>query len=327
MSQVDTCVIILNWNGQEHLATCLDSVLGQSYDKYEVILIDNGSKDDSVEFISKNYPQVKIIQNKKNYGFAEGNNIAIREVLKNKNIKYIATLNNDTEVDREWLAELVRAVEADQKIGAVSSKFLFFNERNMIDSAGDFLYPGSLKVVTRGYKEQDKGQYDKLEQCFSARAGAALYRREMLEDIRQDNDFFDHHFFTYIEDTDLSVRALLKGWKILYAPKARVFHKVAATTSKISYAFRRYHSGRNRVYLAIKNFPVKLWLPSLREKSSVDSDYKLSVLNSALVYIKILSMVLISFPRLLKQRSYINKSRIIKQSEIFNWLNEYAIKK
>jgi GT2 family glycosyltransferase len=322
---INTSIIIVNWNGRPHLEVCLKSVFDQTYRNFEVIFVDNGSADDSVEYVKKNYPQVSVIECKKNYGFAEGNNIGIHHALKNREIKYIVTLNNDTEVDKDWLRQLIEVAERDEKIGAVSSKMLFFDRRNIIDSAGDFLLPGSLKTVTRGYKQEDKGQFERIEECFSARAGAALYRRAMLEEVCLKGDYFDSNFFAYIEDTDLSVRARLKGWKIVFAPQAVVYHKVASTTKKMSYIFRRYYSGRNRLFTAIKNYQVKLWPLVLRGTSSVDTDYILSFGDKLKVYIKIIGSLFIFWPRLLRQRRHIRKTKKISNEEICSWINKYSL--
>jgi GT2 family glycosyltransferase len=276
--------------------------------------------------VRKNWPQVKIIQEKTNTGFAEGNNIGIREALKNPEVKYIATLNNDTEVKNDWLHKLVEVAERDGKIGAVCSKTLFFSQRNLIDSAGDFLLAGTLKAVTRGYKQKDKGQFEQLEECFSARAAAALYRREMLEDVREGNDFFDRHFFAYIEDTDLSVRARWRRWKIMYEPRAVVYHKVAQTSSRLSHVFRRYHSGRNRLFTAIKNYPVSLWPMALRGTSSVDSDYRLSAVENVKVYGKIMGSLIVALPRLWRQRREIQRQKKISDNEIKGWVERFCIK-
>lgn len=319
-------IIILNWNGREHLATCLHSIFNQTYKQFEVIFVDNASRDDSIEYVKKNWPLVKIIQEHKNTGFAEGNNIGIRQALKNPEIEYVVTLNNDTEVAPDWLKELVAIAETDERIGAVSSKILFFDQRNLIDSTGDFLLPHSLKVVARGYRQRDVGQYESVEECFSARAAAALYRRQMLEDICLDGDFFDRHFFAYIEDVDLSVRARLRGWKILYAPRSVIYHKVASTSKRLSHIFRRYHAGRNRLFTAIKNYPVGLWLTSIRERASVDDDYRLSFLENATIYSRIIGSLLISLPRLLRQRRYIQRRKKIGKAEIRGWMEKFEIK-
>ena len=322
---INTSIIIVNWNGYDHLATCLSSVFKQTYKNFEVIFIDNGSTDDSVEYVKQNFPQVRIMVSKKNHGFADGNNIGIGQALKNPEIQYIATLNNDTEVDQDWLKQLITVVEQDERIGAVSSKILFFNQRNIIDSTGDFLLSGGLKVVARGYKQEDKGQFDKIEECFSARAGAALYRGQMLEEVCLNGEYFDSHYFAYIEDVDLSIRARFLGWKIMYAPKAIVYHKVAATTKEISYIFRRYRAGRNRLFTAIKNLPLALWPVALRQTTSVDVDYKLTFLQNLIIYLKIIGSTIVSLPRLLRQRRQIQQSKKISNKEIYQWLKQLAI--
>ena len=322
---IDTAVIILNWNGREHLDVCLRSVFSQTYNNFQVIFVDNNSDDDSVKFVTENFSQTRVIKNKKNYGFAEGNNIGIRQALHNKDIKYIVTLNNDTEVHPDWLKYMVETAANNRKIGAVSSKMLFFDQRNIIDSAGDFLLSGSLKTVTRGYREEDMGQYNKTEECFSARAGAALYRRQMLEEIVLDNEYFDSHYFAYVEDTDLSIRARLAGWKILYEPRAVVYHKVAATTKKISYEFRRYQSGRNRVFTAIKNFPIRLWPLAIQKTKSVDEDYRLSAFAELKLFLKIAGSVLVALPRLLRQRKKIRSTSTVAIGELNNWIKQFSI--
>lgn len=318
-------VIIVNWNGREHLDVCMRSVFAQTYGDYSVLMVDNGSTDDSVAFVRQNFPRVRIIPLNQNTGFAEGNNVGIRTVLGDPLIKYVVTLNNDTEVEPDWLANLVDIASADETVGAVASKIKFFYERNKLDSAGDFLLPGTMKVVTRGYGEIDTGQYDRVEQCFSARAGAALYRRELLESVSQDGDYFDSRYFAYIEDTDLSIRARLQGWKIMYAPAAVVYHKVAATTKKMSYIFRRYRSGRNRLFTAIKDLPFSLWLASIKGMDSVDADYRMSVMENVRIYIKIILSLLWSSGRLLRQRRRIQKMKTISPDDIKKWPEEFAL--
>ncbi|MFA5135070.1 MAG: glycosyltransferase family 2 protein [Patescibacteria group bacterium] len=325
MESADTCVIILNWNGLRHLETCLRALERQSYKRFRTILVDNGSKDGSREYVQKCFPGVEIISLLRNRGFAEGNNVGIREALADKGVAYIAVLNNDTEADAQWLYELRATASKDERIGAVSSKMLRFDERTVLDSAGDFFKAGTLKVVTRGFGREDKGQYDREEECFSARAGAALYRRSMLEDVELDGDFFDSHFFAYVEDTDLSVRARLKGWKIMYAPKAIVYHKVAATTSTISYAFRRYRSGRNRLFLAIKNYPLSLWLGVFRGTASVEKGYTLGIIGSIATYIRIACSLVCSLPRLVRQRRAIQQSRAVSAAAIGSWRERFSI--
>ncbi len=320
-------IIIVNWNGREHLDVCLRSVFAQTYEDFSVIFVDNGSSDDSVPFVEKNFPKVKVICLHKNTGFAEGNNIGITEAMQNSDSKYLVTLNNDTEVEKDWLRGLVSLAEQDESIGAISSKIKFFYERSKIDSAGDFLQPGTMKVITRGYGQEDVGQFEHTEECFSARAGAALYRREMLEDCKTSGGYFDRHFFAYIEDTDLSIRARLRGWKIMYEPRAVVYHKVASTTKKMSYMFRRYHSGRNRIFSAIKNYPLRFWLPAVKGRESVDADYRLSFTENIWVYAKIIISLVLSLPRLLYQRTQIQAKRRVSPRQIRDWSGKFSLAK
>ncbi len=322
-------IIILNWNGKEHLSVCLRSVLRQSLPSsdYQIWLVDNGSTDGSVDYVKEYFPSVKIIALDSNTGFAEGNNIGIRQALVEKNIRFIVTLNNDTEVDMYWLESLLAVAISDKHIGAVCSKMLFYNQRNIIDSAGDYILSGTLKVVTRGYKEEDKGQYNTVEECFSARAGAALYRREMLEDIQQGEDYFDSKFFAYIEDVDLSVRARLRNWKIMYAPKAIVYHKVSATTKKISYLFRRFQAGRNRIFLASKNYPVRWWRSALKGRESVDGEHVIAPVQEVWLYLKIAYSALGHLPYLIMARKTMQKRRKISRMAMNDWLKNYSIEK
>ncbi len=320
-----SAIIILNWNGLEHLETCLSSVARLVDVRPRIVLVDNGSTDDSVAFVRKNFPAVETIETGKNLGFAEGNNVGVREVLKDPAIQYVAVLNNDTEVDAGWLLEMITVAESDEQIGAVASKMMNYYRRDEFDSAGDFLLPHTLKVVTRGAGERDVGQYDTTEECFSARAGAALYRRAMLEDIKLGNDYFDSHFFAYVEDTDLSVRARLRGWRIMYAPKAVVYHKVSATTKKMSILFQRFLTGRNRIYMAIKNLPVRLWLRALEGRSGLPTGARVGVIARSLLYVRIAWGVAISLPRLLAQRHTIQSRRTISVRDILEWRNTFSI--
>ncbi len=320
-----SAIIILNWNGKEHLETCLSSVLRLSGASPRVVLVDNGSRDDSVSFVRKGFPSVEVIKTGANLGFAEGNNIGIREVLRDSTIQYVAVLNNDTEVDPEWLQEMIAVAESDDRIGAVASKMKNYYQREVFDSTGDYLLPNALKVVTRGSGEHDTGQYDQAEECFSARAGAALYRRTMLDDIAVRGDYFASRFFAYVEDTDLSVRARLRGWKIMYAPKAVVYHKVSATTKKMSILFQRFHTGRNRIYMAIRNFPIRWWFRSLQGSSQIPQTASVPLITRLYLYGRIIGWVIITLPHLLIQRRYIQSRRIISIHDILEWRNTFTI--
>ena len=190
-------VIIVNWNGKEYLSGCLRSVFDQSYETFKVVLVDNGSTDDSIEFVKKNYPDVEVIPLDKNYGFAKANNTVMEAALKNKTIEYIALLNNDTKVEKKYLSELVKVMSSDNRIGICASKMLRMDDPHILDSTGHIFIDGI--IYDRGGNEYDRGQYDKQLDVAGACAGACLYRKEMLEEI----GLFDESFGSYYEDAEL----------------------------------------------------------------------------------------------------------------------------
>jgi GT2 family glycosyltransferase len=247
-------VVIVNWNGKHHLQRCLSAVLAQTYSDFEVILVDNGSTDGSVQFIRQNFPQVRLIRNAENLGFAKGNNIAL-EVAQGD---YIATLNNDTEADAHWLSELVAILEAHPRVGMCASKMLFYDQPRIINSTGINLDRAGIAWDRRGGEEDRKGQ-EEVEEVFGPCAGAALYKRQMLEET----GLFDEDFFAYLEDVDLAWRARLMGWRCLYVPTARVCHVHSATGLEGS-PYKSYLLGRNKICTILKNYPapeILLFLP------------------------------------------------------------------
>jgi len=238
-------VIIVNFNGKRFLQDCLSSIQKQTYTPFEVILADNASHDGSVEFIQEHFPSVKIFIQKENLGFAGGSNAGIREA----HGKYILTLNNDTIVPPDFISELVKPMMQDPSVGMCASKMVFPDGR--INSTA-ICISRSGAAWDRGGGEQDHGQYNNAEEVFGPCAGAALYRRSMLDEI----GLFDEDFFLFMEDVDLAFRARLSGWKCMYVPMARVVHIHGGTTgfrSEISI----YYGNRNLVWYVMKNFPLQ----------------------------------------------------------------------
>lgn len=216
-------IIIVNWNRKDYLRDCLFSALSQDYDNFKVILIDNGSTDGSVEFVRNKYPEVEIIALDKNYEFAKANNIGIKKAL-DEGAEFIALLNNDTRVEKNWLSELVKVMESNPKIGICASKMLKMDKPNILDSAGHVFIDGIIR--DRGSGELDRGQYDTKLEVVGGCAGAALYRREMLDQV----GLFDEQFGFNYEDAELSWRAYKYGWKARYVPQAVVYHVRGGTT-------------------------------------------------------------------------------------------------
>lgn len=240
-------IVILNWNGRHYLDDCLTSVAAQTYPNFETILVDNGSGDGSADWVAERFPAVRLIRNRANVGFAAGNNQAIRASLGS----YIATLNNDTRVEPDWLACLVRAVETDRRVGMCASKMLFADRPETINSTGICLAPAGIAWDRRGGEPDDRAETEPLE-VFGPCAGAALYRKEMLARV----GLFDEDFFAYLEDVDLAWRARLAGWRCLYVPTARVYH-VHSGTSVEGSRFKGRLLGRNKVWTIAKNYPTR----------------------------------------------------------------------
>lgn len=238
-------VIVPNWNGADHLAACLDSLLAQSV-KADVIVVDNGSVDGSLELLAK-YPDINVIRQKRNLGFAGGVNIGFREAIRG-GAEYAAALNNDAVADKDWLKQLVAAAAANPRVGIVTSKILTI-DGSLIDSTGDYLTVWGLPYP-RGRGEADEGKYDDSTDVFAASGGASLYRVKML----QEAGLFDEDFFAYYEDVDLSFRAQLAGWKVRYQPEALVYHQIGGTSGKIK-GFATYQTIKNLPWLFWKNIP------------------------------------------------------------------------
>lgn len=239
-------IIIPNYNGSNFLKTCFDSIDNQSRSCFEIILIDDCSTDDSVSFVKKNYPSVEVIQKKKNSGFPSSVNIGIKAAKGN----LVALLNNDTELDKDWVEEIINAVDTYPDADFFASKMLDFKNRSIIDSCGD-----GMSWAGRGYKigtlEKNVGQYDQEKFVFGACAGAAVYKKEVFDKI----GLFDEDFSFYLEDVDIDFRAQLAGLRCLFVPKAKVYHIGSATAGKRS-AFSYKMMIKNHFHLIYKNFPI-----------------------------------------------------------------------
>jgi len=299
-------IVILNWNGRKIIKRCLDAVLAQTYPNFEVILSDNGSTDGSVEFVRKNYPKVKIIENGRNLGCAEGNNVGMR-IAKGK---YICNLANDTKPDKNWLTEMVKVAESNEKIGAIGPKLVFMHNPKIINAAGTLASKDGL-VRYRGWKEKDVGQYDKIEEVFAVNNVACMYRKKALEDA----GLLDPEFFIYNEDADLGWRMRLRGWKSVYVP-ITVQHEVGTTMGKYSEK-GAYYAHRNWIWMIIKNFS----LSSLMLYSPFIIIWNvLSILRGfvrgSLVNLKAIKDVIKDLPRVLKLRKEIQNRRKIPEWQI-----------
>jgi len=293
-------VIILNWNGNEHLEECLHSVSKQTTKDYEIILVDNGSTDGSVNFVESRFPSIRIVKLETNKGFCGGNIIGLQHAIG----EFVALLNNDTRVASNWLAELLKEMEQDPKIGICASCMIDYFKPDSLDTAGD-----GYDICGVGFKagnQQQVSEYQNKRDVFGACAGAVLYRRSMLNKI----GFFDEEFFAVGEDIDLSFRAKLSGYRCVYVPTAIVYHKVGQTIGSKS-NFLLYHSRRNIEYTYFKNMPLPLLLLSL----PLHLFYNFLTLLQAVtqgrsqIFLKAKRDFLINFRAVLKKRKKIQKQR------------------
>lgn len=242
-------VIIVNWNGRAHLDVCLTSVLQQTLPGVETIVIDNGSRDDSIAFMRERFgDRVRVVAYAENLGYGAGVNAGIRVARG----RYLFALNNDTELAPGCLHMLVEAADRYPNAGSCAPKILSFTQRDVIDNVGHLFYPDGLSRG-RGRLEIDRGQYDDPDEIIGPSGCAVLLRRAMLRDV----GLFDEDYFAYVEDTDLGLRARLAGWTCRSVPSAVVFHKYSASAAEYS-PLKAFLVERNRVWTAVKCLPA--WL-------------------------------------------------------------------
>ncbi|MDX1613296.1 MAG: glycosyltransferase family 2 protein [Candidatus Promineifilaceae bacterium] len=241
-------VIIVNWNGRRWLQTCLPYLQEQTYDNVELVVVDNGSNDGSVDWLATHWPHIRVLALEHNTGFAKANNEGIRVSQGD----YVVTLNNDTRVTATWLTELVKGVSAAD-VGMVAACIMQWQDPARLDSAGIEVDRAGI-AWQRGWN-QPVSSTTVASEVFGPSAAAALYRRAMLDQI----GLFDEDFFAYYEDVDLAWRAQQAGWRCRYAPEAKVFHWHSGTAAAIP-ARKLYLTSRNRIWTLLKNYPsTSLW--------------------------------------------------------------------
>jgi GT2 family glycosyltransferase len=239
-------LIILNWNGIECIDECLKSVLKTDYDKIEIIVVDNGSTDGSLDKIGK-YPGIKILALKENLGYAAGNNFGFKQAKG----CFVATINNDVVVEPGWLKQPLKLFNEDPSIGIIACRQMNYQKRDIIDCL--YGHPTkSLIFAPMGSRKQfyDEDLFTRPGFVISAGGASALYRKQLLTDLNG----FDERYYSYHEESDLCMRAFLHGWKCAYAPSAVVYHKGSFSYSRIKVKWAYYHE-RNRFLFIYKFFP------------------------------------------------------------------------
>jgi GT2 family glycosyltransferase len=305
----EASVIIVNWNGRQYLQSCLDAVMSQSFVDFEVILVDNGSTDDSVQFVRAHYGEVRIVQLAENLGFTGGNHAGL-DVASGQ---FIALLNNDTRVEPGWLGSLINGMKSHADVGICASRIII-DGTDRIDSIGD-RFTTAFTGTKIGH-QKSAHIFDTAQPVQGGCAAAILYRRSMLNQI----GFFDDEFFFNHEDTDLNLRAWLSGWKCIYVPDAVVHHKVSASVGELS-ATTVYYFSRNNEWVWIKNVPLGLMIRYFPQRVL----YELASLffygfRSQMLrpFLKGKIDALWKIPAMLAKRRAIQRSKIITSQEISN---------
>jgi GT2 family glycosyltransferase len=252
-------VVVPNWNGLEFLKIVLPSLKKQTLKGFETIVVDNGSDDDSVAYVKKHHPNVRLIELSENFGFP----IACNRGMAAAKSDNIGLINNDIELDPKWMAEMVAALKKYPEAGSISCKMMQYKKRDRIDEAGGFgswyglFYP-------RGRDQKDKGQYDSEQPVLYASGGAVMFRKQALDEV----GMFDEDLFMYLEDVDLGLRLQLSNWPCVYTPSAVVYHMGGATNKyKQISGFTQRHWARNTRLIILKDYPFwaliryapKLW--------------------------------------------------------------------
>lgn len=243
---IQVTVIIPNFNGKGYLDTCLGALERQTFRDFKVVLVDNGSKDGSVEWTKEHYPRVECIALPENTGFCGAVNIGIQF----SRTPYVLLLNNDTEVQEDFVRQMVEGIRRHPKAFSCSARMLQYYDREKIDDAGNY-YCALGWAFARG-KGQPAERYVREEKIFASCGGAAIYRREVLNEIGG----FDNEHFAYLEDTDIGYRSRIYGYENWYLPKAVVYHVGSGTSGSRYNQFKIRYSSRNNIYMIYKNMPV-----------------------------------------------------------------------
>ena len=242
----EVTVVIPNYNGEKYLCPCLNALYENAEDDIKVIVVDNGSGDGSIKEAKEKYPQAEYILLDKNYGFCRAVNIGIKKA----DTPYVILLNNDTEIKKGFVENLLRAIKKSKRIFSVEAKMIQYHDQSKIDSAGTF-YNAFGWAYARG-KDKPVEKYTEPSGIFASCGGAAIYRRKIFDRI----GLFDERHFAYLEDVDIGYRARIYGYQNLYEPGAQVIHVGSAFSGSRYNEFKTRYSSRNNIYLIYKNMPL-----------------------------------------------------------------------
>ena len=247
-------IVIPHWNNVDVLSECLESISNTDFENFETIVVDNASTDNSVASVRSNYPNVKLIENDKNYGYAGGCNIGAEAASGD----FLIFLNNDTVQEKDWISNLIKTINSDDKIAAVQPKILNYYNRNVFDYAGGsgghmdiYCFPFARGRIF-SFQENDEGQYNNKEKCFWSSGTCFMVRRELF----QKAGGFDDSFFAHMEEIDLCWRLYAMGFEVWVEPDSVVYHKNALTLPMHSHK-KYYLNHRNSLLMLLGNYSIK----------------------------------------------------------------------
>ena len=238
-------IIVTNYNGLNFLDDFFNSVFNQTYKNIEVIMVDNNSSDESISFTRKKFPQVKIIENRENSGYAGGNNLGLKEATG----EYIAISNNDTVLQPDLLEKLIKSYDEIPNLGAVQPMFRLMQDKEKLDACGSFWTSTGFNYHYGIYKKVDLEKYKKNFPVYSLKGVFMLIPKKVIEEV----GLFDDDFWCYFEETDFCHRVWLAGYECWYYPKSYLYHHMGGTRLKKAEAFVQFHSFKNRLCSYIKN--------------------------------------------------------------------------
>lgn len=334
---------LVTWNGERYIKECLNSILGQSFKDYLLLIIDNGSVDNTIKIIEEEFlpvfgEKIRFVKNKENLGFAKAQNQALLWT----DTDYVLMLNQDVILEPDFLVQVLEFVAKNEKVGSVNGKVLRWEfeqegdlikseKSDIIDSLGLKIFKNQ-RVIDVAAGEQDKGQYQEAKEIFGTSACVAFYARQALADVRYKDEFFDNDFFSYKEDVDLAYRLRWRGWTSYYLPFALAYHKRSAKSqiqgkffSKVNLRknktkFINYHSYKNHLFILKKDL-----------SSSIFWRYFLNIFFyefKKIIYLLFFERsTLASLPeyfskakKIREKRKYIMANRLVKDEEIRKWL-------
>jgi GT2 family glycosyltransferase len=331
MSQNDfVSVTIVTYNSGRFIKKCLESVLAQKYPNKEIIVIDNCSTDGTADLLEQFEDRCRVVYNDSNIGFAAAQNQAIGL----SSGDWVLALNPDVLLQPNFIHAMADAGHIDAKIGTVCGKLLTMTatfeipSKPVVDSTGIYFTP-MLRHLDRGSQEIDNGHYLHYEYVFGATAAAALYRREMIEDISVDGEFFDSDFFVYREDADVAWRAQLFGWKCIYVPHARGYHvrTVVPGNRRALPPAINMHSVKNRFIMRIKNISGDLYWRNLVSITARDLLVVLCCLFWEHTSLRAFWFLLRNWKRILAKRREIQKRRRADHDYIASWFKYTPVAK